>query len=128
MSPAVKFSEIQNDYDLGLDAYHKEVDRMYNNSLRLYAPQPEEEEEIVYMRRVHPSFARRLLDYLSDSAGLCSEATECIECIEDSLGAGKVRTRIYFPERLFQWLRSQKEYFRAYLGGKYPAEIESFFN
>ena len=125
---AMKFEEIRNDYDYELTSYMEEVEKAYSRSFVPYAPQPEDEEEILYRRRVCRSFARRLLEYLQDSGGLSSETQEAIECLEDGLRAGKgQRLKVYFPERIYHWLKTQRAYIEAYLDGRYGIEMGYFF-
>lgn len=131
MSPtlgvAVKFDEIARDYDYDRADYERELDRQYSRSLALYSTQPEEEEEIVYRRKPHRSFARQLANWLIDSGGLSLECREALECLEDSIGSGKGRVSVYFPESIFRWLEGQRAAIEAYLNGKYADELDRFF-
>lgn len=128
LSTSMKFEEIRNDYDHELDDYMGEVAKAYSASLIPYDVQDEDEEEILYKRTIDPSLGKRLIEYLGDSGGLNLEAQEAIECLEQGLQARtRWKMKVWFPERIYRWLREQREYIKAYLNGRYVRDVEAFF-
>lgn len=125
---AVKFDEIVHDYDIENDHYERAVQRQYDNSLRLWQHQPEDQEEVIYKRNMHKSFNRALIRYLIDAGGISMEAREAIACLEDSIGGGRNRKKVEFPERIYLWLREQRPHIEAYLNGKYADEVHRLFD
>lgn len=133
MPSATKFQEITHDYDRELEDYERAVRREYDRSLKLYDTQPEDEEEVIYVRKLHRPFARRVLDFLMVSflngpGGRPLECREAIKCLDEATVSGSQRIRATFPESVFMWLREQKAGLRKYLNGRYEDEIHRFLD
>lgn len=128
MSSVTKFQEIREEYELEVSAWEQAVQREYDRSLKIYQQQPEDEEEVVIVRKLPRPLARRVLEFLIGAGSLSIEAQEAIASLEDAIGTGKSRVRVSFPESVFQWLKGQFEGLRGYLNGRYEEQLGAFLD
>lgn len=129
MSIAVKYDEIQDDYERDIDAYDQAIEDMLDRERRgIGADCDADEDSVIVRRKLYRPFARKVLHWLMEVLDNSPQCREAIESFEDSIGSGKVRSYIVLSGATYEWLREHSCELRAYLQGRYYPEVDAFLN